>query len=424
MKRRDFIKQTGFAILGQSALMSVAPFGISHALAGDKKVFIKVFLRGGMDGLSLLAPKSNAQFNIYKNARPDLHIPKSQMLALKNVPEFGLHPEAVRLRSLFNNAQAIFAHGAGSTNITRSHFTQQDIIEGGDSTQIKNSGYLFRALQSSGKTLDMVSIGKKLAYSMKGTGTKAVSLASPESYSRLQGPRKLFEPKISKKQRLVGMATNNDGNCSDFGGGARGTFCRQAVEVGRSIDSIDGSISGMVKVDPKDYGASSIGKSLMQAVRMASTSRLNTHIINVDMGGWDTHLEEGVLNGRFKNNVAALDKALGAAKDDLVKSGLWNKTVIMVMSEFGRTLAQNGTGGTDHGRGGVMLMLGGNLNSPGRVIAPNFNLSNLDIRDVRVEVDYRKIAAEMLLDHLKLPDTEVQKAFPGLALRSGFFNLF
>lgn len=425
MKRRDFIRQTGFAVLSHSALMSITPIGLSRAHAANKKkYFINVFLRGGADGLSLLAPKSNEQFQIYKNSRPDLHLPKSQLLELKGVSEFGLHPEAKRLQALFSHGHAIFAHGAGSLNSTRSHFTQQDIIEGGNKVRIPNSGYLYRALNKEAKNLEMVSIGSSLSASMNGANSKAIAMLSPESFTNIQGPRKEVRPVLSKKERIVVMATDKNGDCSDFGDSARGLLCRQALQVGRSISSVSTALPELIPGDEVKYGRSSIGNNLMQAVRLVTSETLNTQFVNVDMGGWDTHLNEGVLNGTFALKVRQLDQALGAAKDDLVRSGRWEDTVIVVMSEFGRTLAQNGTGGTDHGRGGMMMILGGALKNPGRIIAPNFDLSTLDIRDVRVEVDYRNVIAELLLDHMKVPTANVEKAFPGLELRKGFHSLF
>ncbi|MEO0335014.1 MAG: DUF1501 domain-containing protein [Pseudomonadota bacterium] len=423
MKRRQFLKNSAVSAMGYAGLSAVPAMLSQEALAvANGKTVIKIFLRGGMDGLSLLVPKSNAQYNIYASARKDLKIGKGQLLGLKGTGEFGLHPEAKRIRGLFNNAQAVFAHGAGSLNNTRSHFTQMDIIEGGKKESIASTGYFYRAFTGSEQNLDMVSVGASVAKSMRGVGSKAIAMGSPESFSRMLGAQGQVATQISKADRIEGMSVDRDGNCS-YKGKIRAEVCKNAQRTAASVDKVGKSVRSIPSLNAEKYGSSSTASQLRQAVRLVC-SNLGPKVINVNMGGWDTHFGQGVLNGKFRDQIIKLDKMIGAARDDLKAQGKWNNTVILVMSEFGRTLAQNGTGGTDHGRGGVMMVFGGNLRNPGRVIAPSFDLKELDIRDVRVSVDYRKIAAELLLDHMKFSENQVQNAFPGLALRKDFYNIF
>ena len=207
MKRRKFLQNSAITALSYAGLSSV-PMVISEQAmaAASGKTFIKIFLRGGMDGLSLLVPRSAAQYNLYAAARPNLKIPKNQLLGLKGNTGFGLHPEAVRIRGLFNNSFAILAHGAGSLNNTRSHFTQMDIIEGGKSDVIADNGYIYRALSSTASGLDMVSVGGGVVKSMRGIGSKAVSMTKPESFSELRGAWQTVTPNISKACQLVVMA--------------------------------------------------------------------------------------------------------------------------------------------------------------------------------------------------------------------------
>lgn len=417
MKRRNFIKNVGFGILGHSAFSMVPSLLIPNQAfaATSNKIFIKVFLRGGMDGLSLLTPRSTAQYNLYAASRPDIKIPKDALLGLShtagtenNNTLFGLHPSATNMRALFNNNQAIFFHGAGSTNVTRSHFTQMDIIEGGDNAIIKPSGYIFDALGGSAGNLHMVSLGSKVAASMRGVGSKAMAMSSPESFSQVIGNSK-FTVATSKADRLKGMAVDDQGGCTAFSPTSiNGIYCSSAQQTTTALNTVSNNLSTIKNGNiTGDYGNSQIGAGLKQAVRLAS-SDVSVKTINVDFGGWDTHNNEGVLDGAFNSQVLALDKAIRAAKDDLSRIGMWQNTVIMVMSEFGRTIAQNGTFGTDHGRGGAILVFGGNLNSPKRVIAPKWDLANQDIRDVRVEVDYRKISGEILRDHLGISQSRIE----------------
>ncbi len=417
MKRREFIKQVGFGILGKAALASAPALLLPNNGFGatNNKLFIKVFLRGGMDSLSLLAPKTAAQYNLYSADRPGIKMTQSQLKALAHDPaghnnntKFGMHPSAVNMRALFNNGHAVFFHGAGSTNITRSHFTQMDIIEGGDSRVIKPSGYIFDALGGSAGNLHMVSMGGKVAASMRGIGSKAMAMASPESFSRVQGSS-AFTSSTNKADRIVGMSTDKDGDCSAYGSGSMSDiFCKSALQTTTALNSVNNNISTIQNSKiTGNYGTSSLGRGMKQAIRLAS-SNVNVKTVNVDFGGWDTHNNEGVIGGAFDNQVKTLDKVIRAAKDDLVRLGMWNNTVIMVMSEFGRTIAQNGTGGTDHGRGGAILVFGGNLNNPQRVIAPDWDLARKDIRDVRVMVDYRKVAGEILRDHLGVATNRIE----------------
>ena len=346
MKRREFIKRIGFGILGQAALASAPGLLLPEDLFAktSNKLFIKVFLRGGMDGLSFLVPKSNTQYNLYAKDRPNLKIPKSQLLGLKDNANWGLHPEATKFRSLFNNNQGILFHGAGSTNNTRSHFTQMDIIEGGNNALIKSSGYIFDALGNGAGKLDMVSMGTKVAASMRGVGSKAMSMSRPESFSKVVGVFKDYRIETNKADRLKGMAVDKNGGCGEFASGyMRRMYCDTAVQTTSALNDVESNLSSIKnsQID-SNYGGSKFGSDFKEAIRLAS-SNVNVKTINIDMGGWDTHNDEGVLNGQFNNQIKTLNQVISAATDDLKSIGMWNNTVILIMSEFGRTIAQNGT---------------------------------------------------------------------------------
>jgi len=272
MKRREFLKNTLTSALSVSALGS-APFALSNqAFASSQTVFIKVFLRGGIDGLSVLVPTAGAQYQAYSAARTTQKIGRGQTLRLKGESRFRLHPEAKRMRGFFNNDQAIFAHGAGSLNDTRSHFTQMDIIEGGNKDVIAGSGYIYRALGSAASGLDMVSIGGGVAASMKGSGSQAVAMGSPESFARIQGAHGHIRPVLSKADRIAGMS-GAYGGCAAFKtGSAYHSVCVNAIKTADNIDEVDKNLSSLPNLDRNKYGNSKGAEDLSQAVRLACSS--------------------------------------------------------------------------------------------------------------------------------------------------------
>jgi uncharacterized protein (DUF1501 family) len=394
MNRRDF--------LGLSAGMSLLPFGPAAWAAtadGGPTRLIVIFLRGAVDGLNVVVPHAE---RTYYEVRPTIAIggPGTDLGTLPLDGRFGLHPALAGLLPLWNDGKLAFVHAAGSPNATRSHFDAQLFIENGtpgDSTT--RDGWMNRLLAvlpaPHGPT-DAVSVGPTMPQILRGS-LPVTNLPLGPGAAR---PMPLDRPEISRAfDRLY---AGNDPLSEAY---------RQARA---ARTELLGDLASEMR--QADNGAPPPSGFPMEAARLAHLIRRdrNIRLAFASLGGWDTHVNQGKGKGQLANRLQPLGDGLAALAKGLGKD--WDDTVVVVISEFGRTVHENGNGGTDHGHGNVVWVLGGPVRG-GHVYGDWPGLAKTQLyqgRDLAVTTDYRTLFAAILERHLGLADRQLAQIFPGL----------
>lgn len=426
LDRRDFLKTCATGVL-TTGLVPGARLAFAQGEANAYDTIIVVYLRGGCDGLSMIPPISGNDRAFYEAARPTLRIPVSgngAAFALANSASanatWGLHPRAGRLNTLYQAGKLAVVIGTGMPHpVTRSHFDAQQTMEYGTpgSTGI-GSGWLTRHLASAGLpanvTIPAVSAGSLTANSL---------LASTESVTMGSGGD--FKLDWSAWQWNHSSRTPN---------GVPGQVERVAeLWAGNSALEAAGrqTLDALSIVRPMDFGAyapangavypgGSFGNQLKMIAQLLKAD-LGLRAVAIDLGGWDTHNGQGVPTSSwdpYGNTVETLSEGLGAFYQDLAGTGANNyaqRTSILVMSEFGRRLRMNGSGGTDHGYGNMMMVLGGSVNG-GQVYGRQAfaGLAGEELfegEDVRVTTDFRRVLSEALIR--RAANNHLGHIFPG-----------
>ena len=371
----------GFGAVGAVAAADLAAPRLAFAagpgvVPGD--LVVSVFLRGAMDGLSAVVPYADPD---YHNARPGIRVPTSAVLKLDG--QFGLHPSLRRLLTPWRRGHLAIVHAAGSPHPSRSHFDAQDFMERGVPGDEKlSTGWLGRhlAARSAHAGLRAVAVGGSVQLALRGH-IPAVTLRRISDFSLVaeDAERTVLETTLDRLFAGLGHPMSTTGSSTV-------AATRRLRALGRTTYQ---PARGVV------YPDSEFGRQLSEVARLAK-ARLGLEAVCVDSTGWDTHQGMGsASSGRMTTLLADLGNALGAFYADL--NGLRGVTVV-VMSEFGRRVAENGSGGTDHGHGGVMLVMGSGIRG-GRVYGrwPGLAPARLDRGDLRVTTDYRDVLGEVLL---------------------------
>ncbi len=418
--RRSFIAAslgTASNFFLPSFLTRAANAATTSSSSGTQPTFVYVFLRGAMDGLSLLPPSSkNPNYSIYSAARPNTNLFNQDPsvyatpFLLSNAP-YGLHPSAANIHYLYENGSLAFVPGAGSINESRSHFIQQKLIEAGtpDLGNPGPTGFLNRALANvSEKSADMpaASMNPGLTYSLRGSQLAQVvpSLSTNISSSDIKSNTDAAVRIAGGWTLKNGLGRPLDNQLNNMGFQAlRGLSVVQKAATLSTTDLMPLSATSLgSSTPPLHYGGQSGFRNAVQLLR----SEPGIRIMTIDVQNWDHHFN---VMPRFVSTLTPLDQALGAFVRDLggpvdpslgvskLESGpnLWNNVCIVVMSEFGRRVQQNISFGFDHGRGGVMMVLGGAVNGKRVVADPSYGLSTLDQGDVMVTTDYRDVVCEV-----------------------------
>ena len=356
---------------------------------GDRQnALVVVFLRGGADGLNLVAPVED---DGYYKARPRIAISKANALKLDGF--FGLNPLLKPLHALYESGTLAVVHAAGSEDDTRSHFEAQDLMEHGG---VVGGGWLGRFLRArpgnvSGP-LAAVAFGRAMPESLRGAPAATVM----ESFDDflLGGKSTSLSAALG---RLYGAEQNQIGHAG-----------RDTLGALRRIENLRNT--PYQPANGAEYGRDDFSHRLLQLARLIK-ARVGLESASVDLGGWDSHTSQGLimdpLMTRLGAGLAAFHRDLG---DEM------SRTTVVVMTEFGRRLAENSAFGTDHGRGGVMFALGGGLKG-GRVLGRWPGLKDEVLEgpgDVPVTTNYRNVLAPLLQKHS--PSVNLAQVFPQFAL--------
>lgn len=387
LDRRDFLTR---ATLGAAALS--LPWG-SRVLArpgqDNDPVLVTLFLRGAADGLNLVVPERNRAR--YDQLRPTIGVPAGRLRDLGG--GFGLHPSLAPLMQYYNQNQLAIVHAVGSlTGNTRSHFKAMDFMERGGG--LSGAGWVNRTLGALGTS----------------EVTAGIALGLPQA-SMAGGAPSLTTPSLARMQSL----------------GVHGRQRRAAVlamRAGQVKRTARAGFDAVAKLQPvagvaAPAGAPANEHGLYQSMRDAAAlikGDLGVRAISLDMGGWDTHSDE---TARLNSQAAVLAGALRAFWDALSVREK-NRTVVLVMTEFGRTAAENGALGTDHGTASALFALGGRIKG-GRVIADWPGLAPGDLqdgRDLKATTDFRDVFAEVLDEHMGLSAAQAKGVFSGRQVRA------
>ena len=395
MRRRDFIGLAGTAALAPM----MGPVWTVRADEAPRRLIV-VMLRGAVDGLNVVVPHSEPE---YYDARPTIAIakPGADNGALPLDGRFGLHPALAALMPLWNEKQLAFIHAAGSPDPSRSHFDAQQFIENGTpGRQTTPDGWMNRTLSALPGTrgpTDAVSVGPTLPFILRGPFAVANLPLGPNAAK----PIAIDQPQVASA--FDKLYAGND---------------RQSVAYRQGRQARTELVSDMAGEEQKmaDNGAPPANSLPATAARLAGLMTRNAHIrlAFAGLGGWDTHVNQGSHDGQLANRLKPLAEGLTALAQGL--GGDWHNTVIVVISEFGRTVRENGNRGTDHGHGNVIWVMGGPVKG-GKVYGDWPGLSETKLyqgRDLTVTTDYRHVLATLLERHLRLPDAAMAKIFPGM----------
>ncbi len=404
--RRGFIKAGGLALFGIG--LGGIPAFIAEAAASvkiqspykKKKTLVCIFQRGAMDGLMAVTPFTD---DYLKEARPTLFMSaaksgsKNPLIDLDG--RFGLHPSMNAFEPFFRDKRLAIVHGIGSPNNTRSHFDAQDYMESGTPfNKGTSSGWLNRAVGL---------LGHDAASPFRGV---SLTSAMPRSFygdnpsvtiSNLQD----FAIQMKGNPNAANIAAKSFEDLYDQ---TSSSLLKQTGK--KSFDAV----KMLQKTDVKNYQPannavypnSALGNSLKQIAQLIKME-VGMEVAFAESGGWDTHFNQGAETGIFARNVNDLSSSIIALWTDL---GTYQDDVtVMTMTEFGRTVKQNGTGGTDHGRGSCNFILGNDVN--GGLVHGDMKplaLENLeDGRDLTVTTDFRSVFSEVADKHLKINNDHI-----------------
>lgn len=399
MLRRQLLHFGAFTLGG-------LPVSLVHAQGGTQKKLVVVMLRGAVDGLSVVVPYGERE---YATSRPQIALaaPGAEDGLIKLDSLFGLHPSLSPLKRHWDGGQLAFVHASGSPDPTRSHFDAQDYLESGTpgrkSTPDGWMNRLLTALPGEPAPTRAISQGSTPPRIFAGTASVA---------SLGLGPNAMQRRAIDDPQMQAGLAKLY-ANDAQLSGTLRDTTQGRG-EMSRSMAA--GMVGeGSKSMDPSaDAGAPSARSFAADARRLGTLIRKDAHtqLAFTAVGGWDTHVNQGAARGQLANRLASLGEGLDALSVGL--GDTYRDTVIVVVSEFGRTLRQNGNGGTDHGRGNVIWLLGGPV-AGGQMLGewPGLDASALaDGRDLAVRTDFRQVLTPLLQRHLGLSETALATVFP------------
>ena len=393
VSRRIFVKEGGLAVLG---LSMVPGFVLRTAMAatprlGGKKLIV-IFQRGGVDGLNVVVPFGEKDYYTY---RPTIAVPapsKEAVSALDLDGFFGLHPSLRPLYQLYQEGDMAIVHASGSPHSTRSHFVAQDYMEsaapGANRVQ---DGWLNRYIANNpdpaASTFRGVALGPVLPRTLDGPApTLALGSLTSET---ADAARSMYKSLYDEESNSLLSGASNE---------------------------MFDAMKQLKEANPAQYEPAAgaqyannqpFARSLRQVAQIIKAD-LGLEVAFVDVGGWDTHSNQGsVQTGRLPQGLGQYGAAIAAFYRDM--GDRMEDIVILTMSEFGRTARENGNAGTAHGKANAMFLLGGSVKG-GKVYADWPGLAREQLnedRDLAMTTDFRDIFAEVLVRHLEVKNPNV-----------------
>jgi uncharacterized protein (DUF1501 family) len=408
--RRIFLRNSALAVVGTAVIpgfLRRAAFGAVETGSRTRRMVV-IFQRGAADGLNIVVPHGEPQ---YYAMRPSINIPRKSVLDLNGF--FGLHPSLSPFLPLWQQRHLAIVHATGSPDSTRSHFDAQDFMETGTpGIKATEDGWLNRSLRNLPAPAPIspfraIALGPSLPRILSGN-EPAVAMNNINDFSvGGRGPKP--SPVASAFEAMYDHSSD-----SVLHGTGEETF--DAVKMLKAADP--GKYSPAANAN---YPKGRFGDSLRQLAQLIKAN-LGVQVAFADIGGWDHHVNEGSTEGQLANVLTDFSQSIAAFWNDL--GDLGEDTVVVTMSEFGRTARENGNRGTDHGHANVMFVLGGSVNG-GRVYGrwPGLDQSQLyEGRDLALTTDFRQVMGEAVERHLG--NGNLADVFPGYENQPGKFLHF
>jgi len=395
--RRVFLKNGSLALVS----LGFAPAFVARAAQAAQarqKILVAVFQRGAVDGLNMVVPFGEAA---YYASRPSIAIarPGQPDGAIDLDGFFGLHPRMAPLAPYFQRGELAIVHASGSPDETRSHFDAQDYMESGTpGVKSTNDGWLNRYLHAKD-------------HAERSTPFRAVALTTGLP-RMLQGTAPALAigqlGRFGIASRDMAMASGFESQYASAADALLGSTGREAFDAVHMLEQANPA--GYAPANGAEYPRSGFGEAMRQVAQIIKAD-LGLEVAFAELGQWDHHANEGAATGQIANRLDDFASGLAAFARDL--GDRMADVMVVTMSEFGRTVRENGNRGTDHGHGNAMLVLGGNING-GKVHGrwPGLERDQLwQGRDLAITTDFRDVFAECVTGHLGAKD--VSAIFPG-----------
>ncbi len=409
LTRRAFMKGGAMAVIGTASIPTFLTRSVlaqaTTAQAQGKKLVV-IFQRGAADGLNVVVPYREPSYYQY---RPNIGIPQNAVIDLDGF--FGLHPAMAPLKPLWDQGHLAIVHASGSPDPSRSHFDAQDFMESGTpGMKATIDGWLNRALQAEDLACPdcahtpfrAVALGTEVPRTLEGR-IQAVALNNIKDFG------------VQSSPAAAGFAAMYDQSTDAIlHGTGQETF--EAVKMMKAADP-----SKYTPAAGANYPGGPFGNSLKQIAQLLKAN-LGVEAAFADIGGWDTHQNQGNVDGQLAGRLREFSEGLAAFWTDMGDQA--QDIVLVTMSEFGRTCRQNGTGGTDHGHANVMFAMGGPVRG-GKVYGrwPGLSPEQLyEGRDLAITTDFRQVLGETAYKTLGARQLDV--VFPESGLqRRNFLNI-
>lgn len=391
--RRQFVKGGVTAFTFGFAAPQVLE-EIAFAQSNSSRNLVVVYLSGGNDSLSTIIPYRDP---FYTSRRPTIAIPAANVLQIgtdSSGVELGLHPRLTGLKSIFDAGRLAIVQRTGYANQSRSHFTGFDIWGTASTSNTSGTGWLGRYLDLVPAPVDPLVAWNTVRETPRPLMARTVgvpAITSPATYS-FSSPNSGTEATYERtaQSRISSHIPVDRPHLA---------FVNSTTQA--ALGTLDRVATVAAYRPAVTYPNNGLGQALT-AVAGAMNRQIGTKVFWVQTGGYDTHASQGTNAGAYVNLMATLGDGLKAFYDDLSAQGLLGNTVILVYSEFGRRISENGSQGTDHGAGGNMMLLGGSVRGGIYGTAPNLNLDPANptlennAGDVKWETDFRGVYSKVL----------------------------
>lgn len=381
ISRRSFLKSSAIIAVGVAAppwLASIAKADVLKLAKGGvldpDNILVVCQLTGGNDGLNTVIPFTEG---LYYSARPTLAVPEAQVIKLNE--KLGLHPSLAGFEKLFKSGRLAVVQNVGYPNPNRSHFRSMEIWQTANPDMPEQYGWLGKHLDQQAKVgstnpVVALELGRSKSAALRGKVAEVPCFASLEDVRTLVGD--------SDSERFLRQIQGE-------GGGAEGEAVRKATVTALDALAELNSKLGEHKSGFR-YANDAFGQGFRQIAQLIATSP-KTRVLYFSGGGFDTHSRQAADHARL---LQGLGDALATFMDEMAAIGKADKVTVMVFSEFGRRVNENGSQGTDHGAAAPMFVVGGKVKGGFLGDAPDF--SQLDRGDLRWKVDFRQVYATLL----------------------------
>lgn len=386
IKRRSFIQVGSLATASLLMPKFLKAFEKGNLVPPGNKILVVLQMSGGNDGLNTVIPVRN---DLYYQARPKLGLTKEKALTLND--EASIHPALPAFASLFAEGNLSIMNSVGYPNPDRSHFRSMDIWHSAsDSNAYVNTGWLGRYLDAQCKGCDKptqaLEIDDMLSLALKGENISGLAF---------KDPARLFSTSKSDFFKAI-----NQSHVDEPGEQPVDYLYKTMAETMSSAEYI--YQQSKLKTSTAVYPATNLGRSL-KTISSLIMSDINTKVYYLNHGSFDTHINQDAQQTRL---FTEMNDAVDAFVKDLKANNRFNDVVLMTFSEFGRRVAQNASGGTDHGSGNNMFFIGGGLKKKGLINAMP-DLADLNEGDIKHKVDFKDVYATILKNHLQANDAQI-----------------